>query len=73
MGLISCAKDGACVGLCGAKRIFLFYRIYYISPIPSLGQMAFNVPAVYEVLGARTRKRKGVKSILTPPLRFQGT
>jgi hypothetical protein len=35
--------------------------------------IAHNVLAVYEVLGARISKRKGVKSILNPPLRLQGT
>jgi hypothetical protein len=34
--------------------------------------MAHNGPAVYDVLAARTGKRKGVQSILTPPLRLQG-
>ena len=37
-----------------------------------LGQLAHNVPAVYDVLAARTGKRKGMQSILTPPLRLQG-
>jgi hypothetical protein len=35
-------------------------------------KMAYNVPAVYDVLVARISKRKGDKSILTPPLRLQG-
>jgi hypothetical protein len=34
--------------------------------------IAHNVPAVYVVLAARAGKRKGIKSILTPPLRLQG-
>jgi hypothetical protein len=46
--------------------------VYYIIP-QFWASMSHNVPAVYEVLGARIRKRKGGQSILTPPLRFQGT
>jgi len=34
----------------GQKEFFITF-ILYISLIPSLGQMAFNVPAVYEVGG----------------------
>jgi hypothetical protein len=33
------------------KKNFLFYHIYYISLIPSLGQMAFNAQAVTDVWG----------------------
>jgi hypothetical protein len=35
--------------------------------------MSPNVLAVYEILDARIDKRKGVQSILNPPLRLQGT
>ena len=35
----------------GQKEFFITFILYIISLIPSLGQMAFNVPAVYEVGG----------------------
>jgi hypothetical protein len=41
------------------------------TPPVTLGQMAHNVPAVGEVLGARMGKRKG--NPFHTPLRFQGT
>jgi hypothetical protein len=39
----------------------------------NLSAMSSNVPAVYEVLGARISKHKGGQSILTPTLCLQGT
>ena len=41
-----------------------------MSPVTP-GKIAFNVPAVGEVLGARIGKRKG--NPFYTPLRFQGT
>ena len=45
--------------------------MHYLS-IFIFAKMAYNVPAVYEVLGAQTGKRKGVQSHSYPDFAFAG-
>jgi hypothetical protein len=40
----------------GAKRIF--YILFFFSPNSSLGQMAFNVPAVCDVFAVAIKERE---------------
>jgi len=54
------------------KICILFYTLFVYIFQSYQRPIAHNVSAVYEVLGARIGKRKGIQSILTPPLRFQG-
>jgi hypothetical protein len=52
---------------------YSFFTLLSIIYFKKSSTISPNVLAVYEVLGARISKRKGVQSILTLPLRLQGT